>query len=209
LVLDAGQTVGGTWSKERLYDGLVTNNLVGMFEYSDFPIDFETFGVPPGTHIPGMVVHKYLKSYAEHFGFFNKIRFQSTVKLAELKEDRSWIITYEMQKGQEMMKIKLAAKKIVLATGMTSLSSMPQIAGSEEFEGPIFHFKDFQHHKDDMKASKNILVLGGSKSAVDAAYLNASECRHVDWIIRGKKIPTIFMLCELTCYKNLGKGQPG
>lgn len=47
------------------------NNLVGMLEWSDFPMDFETFGVPPGAHVPGLVLHRYLTAYAQHFGVLN------------------------------------------------------------------------------------------------------------------------------------------
>jgi cation diffusion facilitator CzcD-associated flavoprotein CzcO len=39
-----------------------------------------------------------------------------------------------------------------------------------------------------MSAAKRIVVLGGSKSAADAVYVNALEGRHVDWVVRGKPI---------------------
>jgi cation diffusion facilitator CzcD-associated flavoprotein CzcO len=186
LILDAGRTVGGTWSLERLYDGLQTNNLVGMLEYSDFPMDLETFGVKPRSHVPGIALHRYLTAYAERFGIFDKIRFEAFVRSAELKEDGAWVILYERRVGEEgARKVEVMAKKLVMATGTTSEPNMPEIRGVADFGGHIFHFKEFQSRKEEMEAAHNIAVLGGSKSAADAIYMNASKGKHVDWIIRG------------------------
>jgi cation diffusion facilitator CzcD-associated flavoprotein CzcO len=63
---------------------------------------------------------------------------------------------------------------------------MPIIEGSENFGGHIFHTKELHDRKEDMAVAKNIVVLGGSKSAADAVHLNASRGRHVDWVIRGE-----------------------
>ena len=194
LILDAGQTVGGTWASERVYDGLQTNNLVGMIEYSDFPMDFETFGIKPGTHVPGIAVHRYLTAYAERFGIFDKIRFETLVKSAELKEDGTWVILYEMGSGAGGVKtVKVLAKKLVLATGTTSQANLPQIHGDADFRGHIFHFKEFQDRKREMEVAHNIAVLGGSKSAADVVYLNASKGKHVDWIIRGMHLASLVL----------------
>jgi cation diffusion facilitator CzcD-associated flavoprotein CzcO len=178
--------VGGTWSSERLYEHLYSNNLVGMLEYSDFPMDFETFGVAPGSHVPGSVLHRYLTAYAEYFGVFSRIRFGATVKTTELQENGSWLIHYELKNGQEKAKeVTLLGNKLVLATGTTSEPIMPLIKGSEIFRGHIFNFKDVPN-RTDISTAKNIVVLGGSKSAADAVYMNACKGRHVDWVIRGK-----------------------
>ncbi len=194
LILDGGRTVGGTWALERLYDGLQTNNLVGMMEYSDFPMDFETFGVKPGSHVPGIAVHRYLTAYAERFGIYDKIRFESLVKSAELKEDGTWAILYENRTGEEAVRtIEVLAKKLVVASGTTSQPNMPEIRGSADFSGHMFHFKEFQDRKKEMEAAHNIAVLGGSKSAADAIYFNASKGKHVDWIIRGMALASFIV----------------
>ncbi|KAF4632472.1 hypothetical protein G7Y89_g5661 [Cudoniella acicularis] len=159
LVLEANQSIGGTWAKERLYEGLQSNNLVGMLEFSDFPMDFETFGVAPGSHVPGTVLHRYLAAYAQRFGVYEKVRFGCYVKSAELKGDGSWEVVYE-KKDEDggTDEVKVVAKKMVLATGTTS--------------------------GEDMEKSENVVVAGGSKSAADAVYMTASKGRHVDWVIR-------------------------
>lgn len=212
LILDACQSVGGTWSSERLYDTLYSNNQVGVLEYSDFPMDFETFGVAPGSHVPGTVLHRYLTAYAEHFGVFNRIRFGATVKTTELQKNGSWLIHYELTDGWEKAKEEtLLGHKLVLATGFTSEPKMPLIKGSEIFGDHIFHFKDIPNRTDDIDTAKNIVVLGGSKSAADAVYMNASKGRHVDWVIRGKTRIVQFTIYShvLTCWKHPVEDQLG
>jgi cation diffusion facilitator CzcD-associated flavoprotein CzcO len=187
LVLDPGKSVGGTWAHERLYDELRTNNVVGSFEFHDFPMDFETYGVPPGSHVPGNVVHRYLTAYAQHFGVFNCVRFGAWVKSAELQGNGEWLILYDLKKAEELVRsMKVIAKKMVLATGSTSEPNMPSIAGSETFGGHIFHFKELPKRKEEMNDAKNVVVLGGSKAAADTVYLNASKGKHVDWIVRSE-----------------------
>jgi cation diffusion facilitator CzcD-associated flavoprotein CzcO len=157
-----------------------------MSEYSDFAMDFETFGVKPGSHVPGIALHRYLTAYAQRFGIFDKIRFEALVKSVELNEDGSWVILYENRIDEQgVRKVKVLAKKLVMATGTTSEPNMPEIRGAADFRGQIFHFKEFQKRKKEMEAAHNIAVLGGSKSAADAIYMNASQGKHVDWIIRG------------------------
>ncbi|KFY89328.1 hypothetical protein V500_05773 [Pseudogymnoascus sp. VKM F-4518 (FW-2643)] len=187
LVLDSGKSLGGTWCAERLYDDLYTNNLVGMVEFGDFPMDFETFGVPPNAHVPGLVMHKYFTAYAQHFGVYERIKLRSTVTSAELLDGGEWLIKYDIEHGIDgelAEKQELIAKRMVLATGATSAPNIPNIKGNDEFGGHAFHFKDLSLHRKDLSEANNVVVLGGSKSATDAVYYNASKGIHVDWVIR-------------------------
>lgn len=196
LILDSGVSAGGTWCAERLYDGLFTNNLVGMLEFSDFLMDFENFGIAPNSHVPGLVMHRYLTAYARHFGVYDKIKLRSTVASAELLRGGEWHIKYDVVLGDVVEPRQLVSKKMVLATGTTSVPSMPTIKGSEEFGGSVFHFKDLPQRAKELSEANNIVVLGGSKSAADAVYYNASRGKHVDWVIRGEHQPlNIFCTC--------------
>ena len=48
VILDYADSVGGTWASERLYPGLKTNNIVGSYEFSDFPLVPKQYGIEPG-----------------------------------------------------------------------------------------------------------------------------------------------------------------
>ena len=69
FIVDGAASVGGTWALERLYPGLDSNNLLGTFEYPDFPMTPGDFLVRQGRHIPDEVLHDYLVKYTKHFGF--------------------------------------------------------------------------------------------------------------------------------------------
>lgn len=189
VVLDAAPTVGGVWAAHRLFDGLRTNNMLGTYEYPDFPMDTATFGVKPGEHIPGHVVHRYLNAYAKKFGIADKIRCGWAVISAEHQEDDGgWLLTVTVAAagggGDDGTK-KILAKRLVVATGMTSEPFMPHIEGQETYGNPIFHGLSFLEDEGLLSSAKNVTVFGGTKSAWDAVYAAAIKGIKVDWIIRG------------------------
>ncbi|EKG17243.1 Pancreatic hormone-like protein [Macrophomina phaseolina MS6] len=157
--------------------------MLGTYEYSDFPMDSATFGVAPGEHIPGTTLHKYLTSYAEHFGIYSRIRFNIRVEAAEENAGvDGWVLgVVNTATGEKAL---LNAKKLIVATGLTSESYVPTFVGQEGFGSPIFHSKDFADRADTLKTARSVAVLGGAKSAWDAAYAYASAGVPVNMIIR-------------------------
>jgi cation diffusion facilitator CzcD-associated flavoprotein CzcO len=183
-VIDSASTLGGTWAEHRLYTGLNTNNRLSTYEYPDFPMSTETFGTKLGEYIPGEVVHRYLNMYAQHFGIYNKMRFEHKVETAEHQEDGGWILTVKDAKAGKVVMIK--ARKLVLATGVTSEPFLPHFEGQEGFGVPLFHGKDLLRHEDTYKTAKSVTVFGGTKLAWDVIYNYATKGIQVDWVIRGR-----------------------
>lgn len=191
-VLDYAPSIGGVWAKHRLYPGLKSNNLVGTYEYPDFPMDTPTFGVKPDEHIPGHVIHAYHEAYAKHFGFFDLCRCKTKVLSAEHKPDGGWILTVsrdygDVAPGEEAPMSRLSTRRLIIASGLTSEPFMPHIEGQESFGAPLFHSKEFLQNADtvDPAKTKRVTILGGTKFAWDAAYAYGTKGIQVDWIIRG------------------------
>lgn len=199
IALESENTVGGVWSRDRLYPGLQTNNLYGSTGYSDFPMDEKTFGVKSGEFIPGTVIHKYLQAYAEKFNVYERIRFQSWVSSVERKEkDDGWIVNYsqgiDARNGVESTPKSILTQKLVVATGLTSEPFVPQLEGSESFDAPIFHARYLADKAPNLlETAKNVVILGGSKSGYDAAYICASKGITVDWVIRESGTGPVWM----------------
>ncbi|KZT21081.1 FAD/NAD(P)-binding domain-containing protein [Neolentinus lepideus HHB14362 ss-1] len=185
MVLDSQETVGGVWAKERLYPSLRTNNMRGTYEYSDFPLD-DNFGVKPGEHIPGAVVHEYFHKYTEKFDLYRHIRFRTKVGSVERVEGGKWIVTASQNGGLvEAKTLTIITDKLVLATGLTSQPVPQNFKGSANFGAPLFHVKDLPSHQNDLtRTAKSVVVVGGTKSAWDAVYAFASVGIPVHWIIR-------------------------
>lgn len=182
VVLESAETLGGVWAEHRLYPGLMTNNLKGTYEFSDFPMD-ESYDVKPAKHIPGHVVHKYLHAYAENAGIYRLIRFRSTVTTAEKQNDGGWLVTVTDGANRDL-DAKILTKKLIVATGLTSDPFVPELKGMKSFEGPLFHSKNFLEHADTIKTAKSVVVFGGNKSSWDVAYTYASSGVKVEWVIR-------------------------
>ncbi|CCF38219.1 hypothetical protein CH063_09361 [Colletotrichum higginsianum] len=183
VIFDSQPTLGGTWADERLYPGLKSNNLLGTYEYPDFPMDSETFNIQPGQHIPGETIHAYIKAYADKFGIADKVRSSRKVLVAEHQEtaEGGWVLTVLNANKEES---KVFARRLIVATGMTSEPWLPHFEGQESFGGRIFHGKHFQQNADTLKTASTVTVFGGTKFAWDAVYAYATAGVKVNWVIR-------------------------
>ena len=187
IIFDVAETIGGVWATERLYPGLKSNNLVGNYEFSDFPMTEERFKVKAGQHIPGPTVHEYLRQYAKEFDILHRIRFRSEVQTAELEGGGGgWLLTVLSKPGCEghVESSQVRTKKLIVATGLTSEPFVPNIAGHEDFGALIFHSKEFGKHSNSLHTAHSVVVFGSSKSAWDVAYAYASRDVQVDLVIR-------------------------
>jgi len=196
LIVDSNKTMGGVWAKENLYPGLVTNNLLGTYEYTDFPMD-ETFGLKKEEHIPGEVAYEYFRRYAAHFDLMRRIEFRTKVTVAE-KVQEGWGLELEnvVEKGQIIdgregfplpAKKLVTCSKLVVATGLTSVPQPINIKGSDNFKAPTVNFGDYPREAPAIyknETIQNVTVIGGGKAAYDIVYLMATHGKQVTWIIR-------------------------
>ncbi|KAI1772037.1 FAD/NAD(P)-binding domain-containing protein [Hypoxylon cercidicola] len=180
-ILDSQSSLGGTWAESRLYPGLKSNNLLGTYEYPDFPMSSDDFDVKTGEHITGEAIHAYLKAYAANFGIYDSIRLESKVLAAEHIIEGGWILTIATPKQDEH---KIYTRRLIIATGLTSEAFLPHFDGQESFGGKVFHGKDFRQNSDTVKTAKAVTVFGATKSAWDAVYEYAIAGVKVNWVIR-------------------------
>ncbi|KAL2018023.1 hypothetical protein VTK56DRAFT_1339 [Thermocarpiscus australiensis] len=187
VVFDGQSTLGGTWAAERLYPGLKSNNLLGTYEYPDFPMSTARFNVKAGSHIPGAVIHDYLKAYAAEFGIAEHIRLRTRVLSAEHQDtaEGGWVLTIAFPDADDKQQQKrVGARRLVIATGLTSEAFLPHFDGQETFGGRIFHGKHFQQNRDTLDTAKSAVVFGGTKFAWDAAYAYATAGVQTHMVIR-------------------------
>lgn len=148
-------------------------------------MDTETFGVKTRQHIPGRVLHAYLEAYAAHFGLNDLIRLSTKVTAAEHQETAQggWVLTIVDSNQAET---KVFARKMIIATGLTSEAFLPHFDGQETFGGKVFHGKHFLQNKDTIQPGNSVTVFGATKFAWDAVYTYATAGVKVDWVIRCK-----------------------
>jgi cation diffusion facilitator CzcD-associated flavoprotein CzcO len=157
--------------------------MLGTYEYPDFPMDAETYGVTPGQHIPGHVIHRYLSDYAKKTGIFSRTRFDTNVaEVSKAYDDEGWML-----KTDNGDLSAITTRKLVVATGLTSNPFIPTFTGAEVFSesGLLIHSRDFNKHTERLfSRTSSVTVLGGSKSAWDVAYACATRSVPVNLVIR-------------------------
>ena len=185
LILDSASSIGGVWAKERLYPGLKTNNLIGSYEFGDFPMHSEQYGMKSGQHIPGAVVHEYLSRFAIHFNLWSRLRLEKRVESAELRKDGEWLLSISSTgAGSDLSEWSVVTKRLVIATGLTSEPFVPQFSGQKTFQRNILHSRELKSRAKDIEAANDVVVLGGNKSAWDACYSAAMAGAHVSMVMR-------------------------
>ncbi|KAL2066717.1 hypothetical protein VTL71DRAFT_2789 [Oculimacula yallundae] len=186
VVFESAASCGGTWSQARLYPGLKSNNMLGTYEYPDFPMTPQNYDVQQHGHIPAATLHRYLTDYAKHFGVFENIRFETRVELIEQESTGSWLLstTTKNMNSEFPTDVQVRTAKLIVATGLTSTPNMPHYAHEETFSAPLFHAKDFCAQAPHLKEARNVVVVGGAKSAYDVAHAMVEQGSTVDLIIR-------------------------
>lgn len=78
LILDSASDIGGTWSRDRLYPNLLSQNSYGNYEFSDLPLNT---AVPDDSEqegyynfIPGWKINRYLHVWTEKWDLRRRIR---------------------------------------------------------------------------------------------------------------------------------------
>lgn len=165
---------------------MIADSPGGIFDYSDPSMKAET-GVEEWADIPAEKVAEYLERYAEKFGLRERCILSTKVLQATKNEDGSeWNV--EVQKiGHDDNKNKesLVCDKLIVATGLFSAPAWPDIDFSR-FEGPVMHSRDVGLRYKELldEKHKEIVVVGGNKSAVDVINMCALAGKIVHWLIR-------------------------
>jgi dimethylaniline monooxygenase (N-oxide forming) len=188
-ILETDTSLGGAWSKTRIYSGMYSQSPLGMIEFSDAPMKptkDQFHGYVPAQH-----VYEYLEEYTKTHVYNgrdikSRIRFDSRVtsirKVRNTNSVRnSWVVCTD--KGDV-----ITGDKLMLATGITSKPNIP-VFDNEGFTPPMLHTKDLARLAPSFVESegvRNVVVLGGSKSAFDAVHMFLSAGKNLQWIIRDK-----------------------
>jgi cation diffusion facilitator CzcD-associated flavoprotein CzcO len=158
---EASDRVGGNWvfaNKNEMssaYRSLHINTSRERMEYSDFPMPKSYPDFPHHTHIAA-----YFEDYVDHFGFRDKIAFETKVAHAARADDGIW--TIELDSGEERR-----YDALVVANGHHWDPRWPEPPFPGSFDGTQMH----AHHYLDNEPFKgrDVVVVGIGNSAMDIA----------------------------------------
>jgi dimethylaniline monooxygenase (N-oxide forming) len=195
-ILDDDSTVGGVWSTARLYPGLIANSPNGLYEFSDLTMVTES--QPALKPVPGEQVQAYLHQYAEKNNLLSRIKFGSKVVKAERREVGGW--TIRTSRGDIF-----ECEKLIVATGLYSKPHWPDVPRDEDFRGSVIHTKSLgqEHQRLTSEKVEDVVIVGGCKSAVEAANIFLAAGKRVHWVIRESQQGVPFIVVDPDMRPNL------
>ncbi|KAF8469817.1 FAD/NAD-P-binding domain-containing protein [Russula ochroleuca] len=197
-VLTRDKSVGGVWSKERIYSGLRINSVHGEFRFSAMQMRAPDNSVKTGGRLSGEDVRQYMEDFKEQY-LKDKIRFETEVlNIRRGDHGRGWevLVRDGVAGGTERVSYY---SRIILCTGGYSnphypVSLTPDAAKAARFSGPVLHSMHFSSrikdllacttpvHSHEAPGAPSIVIIGGGKSAQDSAAYLAREGRPVTMI---------------------------
>ncbi|KXH27268.1 cofactor FMO1 enzyme is FAD [Colletotrichum simmondsii] len=177
IIVDDSSTVGGVWSKERIYPSLFAQISHPLFEYSFYPMSKDD--ISPDGFVSGKTIHNYLDSFARDHNLLPRLRLQTRVTRVARRPAGSegWIL--DIKGGN-----RLICDKLIYATGANSSPIIPKWP-RENFQKPVIHSLELGSHQEYISSSvQRATVIGRSKSSYDAVYHLLCEGKKVDWVMR-------------------------
>ena len=182
LILERGDSVGGTW-RDNHYPGCACDIQSHLYSFSFAPN-------PEWTRMfaPQPEIRDYLERTATEIGARPHLRLGATVTGARLDEDTGlWNVTVN---GEET----ITARVVISGMGGLSNPSYADVPGLEDFKGASFHSAEWDHDFD--FAGKRVAVIGTGASAIQFVPQIAPEVdqlhlfqRTAPWIIPKRDRP--------------------
>ena len=193
---ESSDRVGGNWvfgnknGMSAAYRYLHINTSRDRMAYSDFPMPASYPDFPRHDQIA-----EYFDAYVDHFGFRDRIRFQTSVEHAEKLDGGGWQLTTDDGRTERF-------DALLVANGHHWDKRWPEPAfpGQDAFRGTLMHAHDYVDNED--MRGKDVVVLGMGNSAMDIS-VEASDvaantylaARRGAWIIPkylfGKPLDTL------------------
>jgi len=158
---EASDRVGGNWvfanknGMSAAYRQLFINTSRERMEYSDYPMPKSYPDFPHHAQIAA-----YFDGYVEHFGFRDRIRFETIVRHAARLPGGGWELTL----GDGSVE-RFDALLVANGHHWDARWPEPMFRGHETFAGVQMHAHDYRDS--DIFAGRRVLVLGMGNSAMD------------------------------------------
>lgn len=169
-VFEREDDVGGNWYYGKPYSSIYRSvHMISSKAFSQFP----GFPMPKEwpTYLNGALAHEYLRSYAQAFGLYRHITFNTVVERIEPVLDGSaWDV--RLQSGEHRR-----YRGVVIANGHLWAPRWPSYPG--RFSGLMLHSSEYK--TPEILRDKRVLVIGAGNSGCDIAVessLHAARTLH-------------------------------
>ena len=164
--------LGGNWNfhaeNSRVYE---STHLISTKPFTQFP-DFPMPDAYPD-YPSHWQVHRYFRSYAEHFGLLDHLAFNSEVVSVTPVAGERWDVTVRDRESGVETTGQYAG--VVIANGHNWWPKIPQYPGQDTFTGEIKHSADYKSA--DVVRGKRVLVVGAGNTGCDVAVESAQNAK--------------------------------
>ncbi len=168
-ILEKNAELGGTWL-ENSYPGCAVDTPNHFFSFSFNPNDRWSRHFSRRDEILA-----YLRDMAGKYDLLRHIRFNVEVDRASFDARRArWQVELRRRDG---VTETLSCNALVSAVGQLNRPALPEIAGLDDFEGPVFHTARWDHAAP--LAGQRVAMLGTGASAMQAAPSIAPDAAHL------------------------------
>jgi putative flavoprotein involved in K+ transport len=175
LIVDREQRIGDNWRKR--YHALTLHNQVQVnhLPYMLFPPNWPTY-------IPKDKLANWFEAYVEamELNFWTETEFEGG---SYDEKTQRWTVTLRRADGT---KRTMHPRHVVLATGVSGIPSVPEIAGLKDFSGKVMHSS--QYDDGENWKGKRAIVIGTGNSGHDIAQDLRSSGAHVTMFQRSSTL---------------------
>jgi putative flavoprotein involved in K+ transport len=175
LIVDREQRIGDNWRKR--YHALTLHNQVQVnhLPYMLFPPNWPTY-------IPKDKLANWFEAYVEamELNFWTETEFEGG---GYDEKAQRWTVTLRRADGT---KRTMHPRHVVLATGVSGIPSVPEIAGLKDFSGKVMHSS--QYDDGENWKGKRAIVIGTGNSGHDIAQDLRSSGAHVTMFQRSSTL---------------------
>ncbi|KAH6907510.1 hypothetical protein BKA70DRAFT_1189506 [Coprinopsis sp. MPI-PUGE-AT-0042] len=194
-MISADQSVGGVWSRGKVYKGMKINNVHGQFSFSSLPMPPPRNAAETGGRLSGGDMCEYFESFHHRF-LENRATVRTLLGRRVLSirkgtsNEEGWVVRVaSAHEGiHHVEQETMWFKRIVVCTGGCSTPSTPRAlslttARQAGFTGPVVHSAEWWANVDKLAQlgarSDGIVIVGGGKSAQDIATYFAIHHRDI------------------------------
>ncbi|KAJ7257344.1 hypothetical protein C8J57DRAFT_1185805 [Mycena rebaudengoi] len=200
MVFCPEKTAGGNWARECTYPGLVTNGsyFEFRFSYEEYTQEELKMANPISGRLPAGIVSSYMERFAARH-CSNCILYETKViSMARRKNRETGWDLHVKNLGTNEESIQ-SFDKVVVCTGAFNIPKLPSsLQDTSQFKGSVVHTADLgaryqeildavpvqsERTSEDVESQAQVVVVGGGKSAADAAAWFAAQGRRVTIIM--------------------------
>lgn len=154
---EKSESVGGVFSKNKIYEGLHLTISNYFMAYSDF--------LPTNERLKfwsKLEYRNYLNAYVDKFDLGTSINYNTeVVAVRQDKKGEKWTIEVNSEGKNQVMEFD----GVVICSGHFQSPKIPKFEGLDQFEGNVIHSKTYRDKE--LYRGKKVLCIGMGESSAD------------------------------------------